>query len=90
MHPWKYTSFSAVCSALIFLTQGCASVRGGVAVEVCVIPPPYVNSKGDLTVDGAECTFASGLDGGTRPFILMPRWVCHSEEDYFRVLGSRR
>ena len=62
----------------------------GVAVESCVIPPPYTDPvDGKLRVDGAECTDAAGNDQGpVRPFILMPRWVCLDGDDFLKVLGA--
>jgi hypothetical protein len=89
-HLLKYTSSLAISLALLLQTQGCASAgRRDVAVENCVIPPPYVDKDGALRVDGAECTGADGIQV-TKPFILMPRYVCQPYEDYFKVLEAQR
>lgn len=92
MHLGKYTGFLAVARSVpILFLIGCASVRQGVRVGVCVIPPPHVNAKGELVVDGAECVDAAGNDEKVpRPLTLMPRWVCHDPDDYFKVLESRK
>jgi hypothetical protein len=82
---------AASAAPILFLITGCASVGGRTPVRVatCVIPPPYVNKLGELAVDGAECTFADGLEGSLK-FIMMPKWVCHPESDYWKVLESRK
>jgi hypothetical protein len=86
----KYTGFlTAARSVPILFLIGCASARGRVAVENCVIPAPRENAVGMLEIEGAECTLATGTQI-TRPFTLMRGYVCHPGDDYWKVLEAQR
>lgn len=91
MHQRRYIGCLLASSAapILFLIAGCASARGRVAVENCVIPAPRENDVGILESETAECTLADGSQV-TKPFVLMKGYVCHPGDDYFKMLEARK